>query len=119
MPNLAYSLESVFAKPATADRMEFESSRPSTGCLTVVEVMVMNRPHPFFFIRGSVSRAKYTVLRSKRSTADRQSSGRVSTKSLDGGPPELVTQMSIFPKRLSVEEKNAVSSDSFVTSMVL
>src|SRR5215470_2782131 len=119
MPNFAYSPASVFARPLTAERTEFDSNNPSTGCLTVVEVMVMKRPQPFFFMRGRVSRAKYTVLSSKRSTADRQSSGRVSANSLDGGPPELVTQISIFPKRCSVAETNEATSDSRVTSTVL
>jgi hypothetical protein len=62
--------------------------------------MVMKRPHLFFCMGGNVALAKKTVLMSRRSTAARQSSGLVSTKSLDGGPPELVTQMSMRPKRL-------------------
>src|SRR5260370_14248151 len=54
MPYGAYSFASVRARPVTAARTELESSKPSTGCFTADDVMVMNRPQLFFFIRGSV-----------------------------------------------------------------
>src|SRR5207237_8453424 len=104
MPSAAYSLARVRAKPVTAARTELESSRPSTGCLTADEVMVIRRPHLFFCIRGKVSLAKKTVLIRSWSTAERQSSGLVFLKVLDGGPPELVTQISVRPKRASTTE---------------
>src|SRR5229473_115659 len=101
MPSAAYSLASVRARPVTAARIEFESSRPSTGCLTADEVIVIRRPHLFFCIRGKVSLAKKMVLIRSWSTAARHSSGLVSLKELDGGPPELVTQISTPPNRSS------------------
>src|SRR5581483_3056580 len=68
------------------------------------------------FIRGRVSRAKKTALISSRSTAERQSSGCVSAKSLDGGPPELVTQTSILPKRFSTASTNRPTAAASRTS---
>src|ERR1700719_938805 len=55
MPYGAYSFANVRASPVTAARTELESRRPSTGCFTAEEVMVMNRPQLFFFMRGRVS----------------------------------------------------------------
>src|SRR5579885_3597398 len=101
MPNRAYSVASVLASPATAERRELESNSPSTGCFTADEVMVMRRPHLFFCIRGSTSLEKCTVLKSNCSAAAFQSPAVVSLKGLDGGPPELVTQISMRPKRSS------------------
>src|ERR1700732_1365703 len=80
MPYGAYSFANVRASPVTAARTELESRRPSTGCFTAEEVMVMNRPQLFFFMRGRVSRAKKTVLIRSWSTAARHSSGVVSAK---------------------------------------
>src|SRR5438045_2795660 len=48
IPYRAYSLASRFPRPVTADRIEFDSNDPSTGCFTVVEVIVINLPRPFF-----------------------------------------------------------------------
>src|SRR5207245_4801139 len=109
MPSAAYSLASVRASPVTAARTELESKRPSTGCLTADEVMVIRRPHLFFCMRGKVSLAKKMVLIRSWSTAERQSSGLVFLKELDGGPPELVTQMSMRPKRASTRSEEHTS----------
>src|SRR5713101_7906374 len=102
MPAAAYSLASVRARPVTAARIEFESRSPSTGCLTAEEVIVIRRPHLFFCMRGRVSLAKQTVLIRSWSRAARHASGGVFLNRLDGGPPELVTQISTRPKRASV-----------------
>src|SRR5438445_13315622 len=119
MPSAAYSFARVRAKPTTAARIEFESNRPSTGCLTADEVMVIRRPHLFFCIRGKVSLAKKMVLIRSWSIAERQSSGLVFLKELDGGPPELVTQMSMRPKLASTAETNATTAEESVTSNAL
>src|SRR5436853_426171 len=116
MPSAAYSLASVRARPVTAARIEFESSRPSTGCLTADEVMVIRRPHLFFCMRGRVSLAKKTVLIRSWSTAERQSSGFVFLNELDGGPPELVTQISMRPKRASTAVTKVATADKSVAS---
>src|SRR5580704_11114404 len=116
MPCAAYSFASVLARPVTAERLELESSSPSTGCFTAEDVMVMKRPHLFFCMRGKVSLAKKTVLISRRSTADRQSSALASANILDGGPPELVTQMSTRPKRDSTAATNWEMAAGLVTS---
>src|SRR5215470_18923312 len=116
MPSAAYSLASVRASPVTAARTELESSRPSTGCFTAEEVIVIRRPHLFFCMRGKVSLAKKMVLIRSWSTAARQSSGLVLLKELDGGPPELVTQMSMWPKRASTAETNAATAAESDTS---
>src|SRR6202158_6116889 len=112
----AYSLASVRASPVTAARTELESNRPSTGCLTADEVIVIRQPHLFFCMRGRVSLAKKMVLIRSWSTAARQSSGMVFLNTLDGGPPELVTQMSIRPKRVSTAATNAATAAESVTS---
>ena len=44
MPSAPYSLARVLARPATPARRQFESIRPSMGCFTDMEVMVMRRP---------------------------------------------------------------------------
>src|SRR5437867_6097238 len=116
MPSAAYSLASVRASPVTAARTELESKRPSTGCLTADEVMVIRRPHLFFCMRGKVSLAKKTALIRSWSTAERQSSGLVFLKELDGGPPELVTQISMRPKRASTTATKAATAVESVTS---
>src|SRR5580692_4265483 len=116
MPYAAYSFARVRARPVTAARLELERSRPSTGCFTAEDVMVMERPHLFFCMRGSVSLAKKTALIKRRSTAARQSSGFVSTNILDGGPPELVTQMSMRPKWFSTAATNCETAAGLVTS---
>src|SRR5579864_8045452 len=90
-----YSLARLFTRPVTADRTEFDKINPSIGCFTATEVMVMNRPHCCFCITGSTSRAKWTVLIRLRFTAEIQSSADVSAKVFAGGPPALVTQISI------------------------
>src|SRR5947199_10421530 len=112
----AYSLARVRARPVMAARIEFESSRPSTGCLTADDVIVISRPHLFFCMRGRVSLAKKTVLIRSWSTAERQSSGFVLLKELDGGPPELVTQISMRPKRASTTATKAATAVESVTS---
>src|SRR5438067_1443399 len=90
-----YSFDRLFTRPLTAERTEFDSTSPSIGCLTETEVMVRNRPQRCFCIRGSTSRAKYTVLIKFRLTAASQSSTVVSANFLDGGPPAFVTQISM------------------------
>src|SRR5579883_1791936 len=112
MPNGAYSVASVLASPATAARRELESNSPSTGCLTADEVMVIRRPHPFCCIRGSTSLEKYTVLKSNCSAAAFHSPADVSRKGLDGGPPELVTQISMRPKRSSTADRKSTRLNS-------
>src|SRR5437879_13337628 len=119
MPSAAYSLASVRARPVTAERIEFESSRPSTGCLTADEVMVIRRPHLFFCMRGRVSLAKKTVLIRSWSTAERQSSGFVFLNELDGGPQELVTQISMRSKRDLTAVTKAATDVKSVTSWSL
>src|ERR1700746_169850 len=116
MPSAAYSLASGRARPVTAARTELESKRPSTGCFTADEVMVIKRPHLFFRMCGRVSLAKKTVLISSWSTAEPQSSGLVLSKELDGGPPELVTQMSIRPNWASTAETKDAIATEFRTS---
>src|SRR5438093_628870 len=91
----AYSFERLFTKPTTADRTEFERMRPSIGCLTAMDVIVINRPHCCCFMMGSTSRAKNSVLMKFRSTAERQSATDVSVNGLLGGPPAFVTQISM------------------------
>ena len=45
-------------QPATAARNEFERISPSTGCFTVIEVIVISRPQRRSRIFGRTSRAK-------------------------------------------------------------
>src|SRR5437763_12611233 len=116
MPSAAYSLASVRARPVTAARTELERSNPSTGCFTAEEVMVIRRPHLVFCMRGKLSLAKKTVLIKSCSTAERQSSGLVFLKELDGGPPELVTQISRRPKRASTAATKDATAAESVTS---
>src|SRR5713101_7013710 len=56
------------------------------------------------------------VLIRSWSRAARQASGGVFLNKLDGGPPELVTQMSIRPKRVSTAATKSVTSLESVTS---
>src|SRR6202022_559119 len=78
--------------------------------------MVTNRPHLFFFMRGKVSLAKNTQLINSWSIAACHSSLRVSSNNLDGGPPELVTQISIRLKRVSTAETKPATALASVTS---
>src|ERR1700676_2364369 len=78
--------------------------------------MVISRPHLFFFMRGNVSLAKKTQLIKSWSMAACHSSFRVSSNNLDGGPPELVTQISIRLKRVSTAETKAATALASVTS---
>src|SRR6185369_1666844 len=63
MPSLPNSFAKLFTSPTTAARTALDKTRSDTGCLVVIEVMVMMRPHFFFCMYGITSRAKYTVLR--------------------------------------------------------
>src|SRR5579883_1070276 len=101
MPNGAYSVASVLASPATAARRDLASKSPSTGCLTADDVMLIRRPHRLCSTRASTSLEKCTGLKRNCSAAAYRSSADVSRKGLDGGPPELVTQISMRPKRSS------------------
>src|SRR5216683_178422 len=114
MPSAAYSLASVRAKPVTAARIEFEPSRPSTARFTADDVIVIRRPHLFFCIRGRVSLQKMVLIRSW-SRAARQASSGAFLKTLDGGSPELVTQISMRPKRSSTVAAKAATAAESVT----
>src|SRR5437588_1510584 len=116
MPTASYSLPTLRASPVTATRSQFESTRPPTGCFTAEEVMVIKRPHLFFCMRGKPSLAKKMVLIKSWSTVERQSSGFVFLKELDGGPPELVTQISRRPKWVSTAPTNEATAGESVTS---
>src|ERR1035437_10713756 len=94
-----YSLASVLMRPLTPARTELERIKPSTGCLTVMDVMAMKRPQRRRCMTGSASFAKYTVLIKLSSAARCQSSGVVSANDFAGGPPALATQMSTCPYR--------------------
>ena len=48
MPNGPNSFESVFASPVVPARTEFESTRPSIGSFTAVDVMLMMRARSDF-----------------------------------------------------------------------
>ena len=86
-----------FTNPTTAARTALDRTRSATGCLVVIEVIVMIRPQCFRCMWGMTSRAKYTVLRKFNSMARCHSSRVTSRNPLAGGPPALVTQMSTLP----------------------
>src|SRR5260370_41710321 len=81
------------------------------------DVIVIRRPLLFFRMRGRVSFAKQIVLIRSWSKAERQSSGLVFLNTLDGGPPELLTQMSTRPKGASTSATKAATAVESVTSM--
>src|SRR5260370_42698754 len=84
--------------------------------MTADDVIGIRRPHLFFCMRGRVYFAKDMLLIRSWSKAERQSSGLVFLNILDGGPPELVTQMSTWPKRASTAASKAAAAVEAVTS---
>ena len=58
IPSLPNSLARLFTSPTTAARTAFESTRSVTGCLVVIEVIVMMRPQCLRCMWGITSRAK-------------------------------------------------------------
>ena len=101
MPEEATSLASVLANPVTAARTAFDRMRPSIGCFTATEVMLMIRPHPAFFIAGSTARVRFRTLLRFCSTAVLHASTEWLSKGPGGGPPVFVTRISTFPKSSS------------------
>src|SRR5580700_8334277 len=67
-------------------------------------------------MRGSTSRAKYTALNKVRFAAVRHSSSVMSRNFLDGGPPALVTQISIRPNFCSTASTKSRTASALVTS---
>src|ERR1700674_527010 len=97
IPSLPNSLARLFTSPTTAARTAFERTRSVTGCLVVIDVRVMMRPQRFLCMCGITSRAKYTLLRKFSSRARCHSSRVAARNPLAGGPPALVTQISMPP----------------------
>src|SRR5712664_984803 len=94
-------------------------TRPPSTAMTADDVIGIRRPHLFFCMRGRVSFAKEMLLIRSWSKAERQSSGLVFLNILDGGPPELVTQMSTRPEGASTVVPKAATAVESVTSMAL
>jgi hypothetical protein len=53
MPSAATSRASVFDQPTSVMRSAFDSPRLAIGAMTPDDVLVMTRPHFFFFIPGN------------------------------------------------------------------
>src|SRR5579864_1087554 len=115
IPLAPNSFASVLARPVTAARNELERSSPSIGCFTDTEVIVRKRPQRLCCMRGSTSRAKYTVLSSVRSIAARHSSSVMSRNFFAGGPPAFVTHISIRPNLCSTASTKLLTDSKFVT----
>src|SRR6266581_1646542 len=115
MPSAAYSLASMRARPVTAARIEFEASRPSTACFTADDVIVIRRPTCSSASAAEFPWQKMVFIRSWPRAARQASSGAF-LKTLDGGPSELVTQISMRPKRSSTAATKAITASESVTS---
>ena len=107
MPNEATSVASVRAIPVTAARRLLDSIRLSTGCFTLMDVMLRMRPQPCAFMPGSTARVSSTTLVSNRRVAASHVSGERLSNVPAGGPPALVTSTSTRPKRASATATTA------------
>ena len=106
IPNAPTSFANVRAKPVTAARTLFESMRLSTGCFTAIEVMLRIRPHRRSFIPGNTARVRLSTLSRFWRMASRHTSGECVSNSPAGGPPVLVTRISMRPKWLNPSATN-------------
>src|SRR5512136_2401024 len=97
MLNRATSLDRLLAKPMTPERIVLDRIRPSIGCLTEMEVILMMRPQRFAFIIGTASRVMRMVDRRLRRKPNSQRLSSISKKGFDGGPPALLTRISSVP----------------------
>jgi len=96
--NGASSVERVLANPMTPERTVLDRIRPSMGCFTEMDVMLMIRPQRFSFITGTTSRVMTMVLRRFRRNPLLHMVSSISRKFIDGGPPALLTRISTVPK---------------------
>ena len=106
----ASSTASVFARPVTAARSEFDRTSPSIGCFTEIEVMLMMRPPPRACRWGMAPRHSRTTLRSIESIASVHARSSSVMNGPDGGPPVLVTRMSRPPNLATVVSRTRVMS---------
>ena len=75
--------------------MLFERNKPFTGVLTETEEMFMILPHLFFFISGNTSLDSLMADIIVELKVFCQSSSVSSSKVLGGGPPLLLTNISM------------------------
>ena len=102
MPFGPSSFDSVLAQPITPGRYVFDRRRPSFGSFTADDVMLTMRPRPLSRSAGRARRVSRSVDISVSSQARCQASSSKSSKLPAGGPPVLLTRMSMCPKRSSV-----------------
>src|ERR1041385_34217 len=100
-PKGATSVARVRANPITAARMLLESIRLSTGCLAAIEPTLRILPQRRSFIPGSATRQNSTTLPRTSAVAWSHASAVSDSNGPAGGPPLLVSRMSIRPNRAS------------------
>ena len=108
----------VLANPTTPARAMLERTRLSTGCLTEYEVRLITLPQRRGIMWGMTSLVMNTVLSRFRSRASCQEESGKLRRFPAGGPPELFTRTSIWPKRLSVSSTSFVCDSRSDTSRV-
>ena len=90
--------------------------RPSTGCLTAIEVTLRMRPKRRSFMPGRTARViSITESRVRRTVASQAASSWLS-KGPEGGPPALVTRMSTRPCSRIAASATRRASSGFETS---
>src|SRR6185503_2248988 len=99
IPWAATSFASVRAKPVSPARKLFDNIRFSTGCFTAIEVMLRMRPQRRSFMPGRTCRANSIALKRVSRIASSHCSRVICSNVPAGGPPALVTRMSIRPNR--------------------
>ncbi len=99
IPSAATSFASVRAKPVNPARRLFDNIRLSTGCFTAIDVMLRMRPQRRCFIPGRTCRASSIALKSVSRIASSHCSRLNCSNVPAGGPPALVTRISMRPNR--------------------
>lgn len=97
-PKRVRSVASVFASPVIAAHTELKSSSSSTGCFNADELIVMKPPIAFLHPQLDFP-CKMRCAAPEEVNGELPRLGVTSSNDLDGGPPQLVMQMSIRPKR--------------------
>ena len=116
MPFGPSSRANVFDQPTTPGRTVFDSARLSTGSFTVLDVTVTIRPCPVPSRWGRQSAVRRTAETSSSCTAASIDSSSISRAVVRGGPPELLTTMSIPSKASSVLPTSRSRSAGTLTS---
>ena len=116
IPSGPSSRASVFAQPMTPGLTALESARLSIGSRTELDATLTIRPRPLFSRYGTQSDVRRTTDTSRSWTVASMFSASSAIAAVRGGPPELLTRMSMPPNLSTADSTSRFRSPGTVTS---